>query len=175
MMLISEDGGLKMEGRSAVAGPWRTGGLGRGEVSRQIRLIQVPGISRSPACGTPRSGVSAAREKFSRNVRHFGRKALIGSGLIMKACKWRGFRGLQLFFTQFSRFFIGFSRDFHAEVWWFSRVRQNGGVFLFFYRGDADPPSLRSFRLRRGTAGQAGAPRVRRSFNHRVFADGQHR
>jgi hypothetical protein len=103
---------------------WRTRGAGP-EASRQ----RCPtGLDES------RRG-TVGREKFSRDVWHFGRKMLIGSGLIMRLCKSRGFRGLQFFFTGFSRFFIGFSRDFHAEVSWFSRVRQNGGVFLFFWSG----------------------------------------
>jgi hypothetical protein len=80
----------------------------------------------------PRSGVDAEREKFSRYVRQFGWKTLIGRRLIMRLCKWRGFRGLRLFFTGFHRFFMVFSRDFHAEVRWFSWVVEKTWCFFIF-------------------------------------------
>jgi hypothetical protein len=80
--------------------------------------------------------VQLEREKFSRDIRQFGWKGLIGRRLIARLCKWRGFRGLRLFFTGFHRFFMVFSRDFHAEVRWFSWVVEKQRVFLFFYRGE---------------------------------------
>jgi hypothetical protein len=82
--------------------------------------------------GVGEGSADEGREKFSRIIQRSERKTLIGRRLIMRLCKWRGFRGLQHFFTRFHLFFMVFSRDFHAEAAWFSWVAQKQGVFLFF-------------------------------------------
>jgi hypothetical protein len=159
MKLKTEDGGLRMdeghEVRSAVARLWRTRGVGRGMEKCGIRSAEcgiwdrylapslfpieaervtirtIPTIP-SRIAGGLNSISRRSREKFSRDVSQFGRKTLIGKWLIMRMRKWRGFHGLRLFCTGFHRFFMVFSRDFHAEVRWFSRVGEKGRVFYFF-------------------------------------------
>jgi hypothetical protein len=122
-MLTSEDGGSRRdEGRV-------THGFGREDRG----WMMDDGVGEGAG--------DEGREKFSRKVARFGRKALMGRGLIVRLCKWRGFRGLQLFFTGFHRFFMVFSRDFHAEATWFSWVAKKEVCFLFFYRRDAETRS----------------------------------